>query len=80
MMRALTAAALLAIAASSALAQGSIPGLTSTPITFSGHADAFEAGPDGNVWFVDQTSNAIGRLAVDGSAYQAFPLLVRAVR
>ncbi len=56
------------------LAQGAIPGLTSTPITFSGHADDFVAGPDGNVWLVDSTANAIGRLAVDGSAYQAFPV------
>jgi streptogramin lyase len=55
-----------------ALAQGTIPGLTSTPITFSGHADAFVPGPDGNVWLVDYNANAIGRLAVDGSAYQAF--------
>jgi hypothetical protein len=58
----------------STLAQGGIPGLTSTPITFSGHADDFVAGPDGNVWLVDSTANAIGRLAVDGSAYQAFPV------
>lgn len=54
------------------LAQGPISGLTSTPITFSGHADAFVAGPDGNVWLVDQISNVVGRLAVDGSAYQTF--------
>lgn len=64
--------AVLLLAEAGALAQGTIPGLTSTPITFSGHADAFVAGPDGNVWLIDATSNAIGRLAVDGSAYQAF--------
>jgi virginiamycin B lyase len=73
-MRAISAGIFLCLAASGALAQGTIPGLTSTPITFSGHADDFAAGPDGNVWLVDSTANAIGRLAVDGSAYQAFPV------
>ena len=59
-------------AAPTAVAQGDFPDVTSTQITFSGQADDFVLGPDGNVWLVDQISNVIGRLAVDGSAYQTF--------
>jgi virginiamycin B lyase len=73
-MRIVQALAILLLTEAALLAQGTIPGLTSTPITFSGHADDFVAGPDGNVWLADSTANAIGRLAVDGSAYQAFPV------
>src|SRR5262252_8061435 len=73
MKRAAIAAAFLLDAALAA-SQGTIPGLTSTPINFAGNADAFAAGPDANVWIVDSTANAVGRLAVDGSSYQAFPV------
>jgi streptogramin lyase len=73
LLRGLVSCAALASGARDLLAQGTIPGLTSTPINFAGHADAFVSGPDGNVWIVDSTANAVGRLAVDGSSYQAFP-------
>ncbi len=40
---------------------GSIPGLTTSQINYSGVVIDATAGPDGSTWFIDRVNDALGR-------------------
>jgi streptogramin lyase len=43
------------------------------PITFSGFATFIAAGPDGNMWFVEEAASKIGRIALPSGTITEFP-------
>lgn len=60
---------LFAAAAAVLPLRADIPGATVTPLAVSGSANPVRlaAGPDGNVWFIDEGTKAVGKLTMSGS-------------
>jgi streptogramin lyase len=55
-------------------AHAAVGDIVEFPVQANAAPEGIATGPDGNIWFVESATKAIGRIAPDGTGLQEFPL------